>query len=161
MQDRLARTSAQPPFLWHCSAFGNGWKAASDARTMLVYIGNGGARVTSTCLHSLHRKFKTFAVHPRNRSSFRIIATKLSATLPRFRRYLMKRVYRNAISFLFFRSITLSLSLSLSLVTLYTIRSLFRCVGRAEFPRESFENQDDPRGRPGGRVRLTRREIAS
>ena len=120
MQDRLARTSAQPPFLWHCSAFGNGWKAASDARTMLVYIGNGGARVTSTCLHSLHRKFKTFAVHPRNRSSFRIIATKLSATLPRFRRYLMKRVYRNAISFLFFRSITLSLSLSLSLWLRFT-----------------------------------------
>lgn len=52
-------------------------------------------------------------------------------------------------------------SLSLSLVTLYTIRSLFRCVDRAEFPRESFENQDDPRGRAGGRVRLTRREIAS
>lgn len=124
---------------------------------MLVYIGNGGARVTSTCLHSLHGKFKTFAVHPRNRSSFRIIATKLSATLPRFRRYLMKCVYRNAISFLFFRSTTLSLSL----VTLYTIRSLFRCVDRAEFPRESFENQDDPRGRAGGRVRLTRREIAS
>lgn len=120
MQDRLARTSAQPPFLWHCSAFGNGWKAASDARTMLVYIGNGGARVTSTCLHSLHGKFKTFAVHPRNRSSFRIIATKLSATLPRFRRYLMKRVYRNAISFLFFRSTTLFFSLSLSLSLRFT-----------------------------------------
>lgn len=124
MQDRLARTSAQPPFLWHCSAFGNGWKAASDARTMLVYIGNGGARVTSTCLHSLHGKFKTFAVHPRNRSSFRIIATKLSATLPRFRRYLMKRVYRNAISFLFFRSTTLFFSLSLSL-SRYALHNLF------------------------------------
>ena len=130
MQDRLARTSAQPPFLWHCSAFGNGWKAASDARTMLVYIGNGGARVTSTCLHSLHRKFKTFAVHPRNRSSFRIIATKLSATLPRFRRYLMKRVYRNAISFLFFRSITLSLSLSLSGYALHNSFSVPLCGPR-------------------------------
>ena len=155
MQNRLARTSAQPPFLWHCSALATAEKPLPTHAQCALHIGNGdAARVTSTCLHSLHGKYETLGararvrvprVHPRNRSSFRIIATKLSAALPRFRitddiptnACLQKRHFLPLLpSFLLF--------LSLCFIVYTSTR---------ENPSrgESIEDQDDdPRGRAPG-----------